>query len=465
MQQALTFNNFTIYEINKPDEIKFLNPSEYNILVRVEVSNGLLMGKATSLYNNEILFSQVYQFPFTVATNYPPNVKITFAQPKVFSKFYSNRLAKRFSGGKSSGNLNDYSFTTGKISKDADVSLSGSFNLVKYKLNRKAVRMVAADIDGDKHPEFVVLNDYGIYVYKILETTLELKEHYPFPYNDLIALHLHAADLNHNGKAELFITLTQKYNDLDAKTNKLTSMIIEYSGNHRFKILNKEMEYYLRIIHDRDGNPHLLCQKEGEYEPYEGKIYEMTWTGSHFKIGRPYPDAKNVYSIYGFVPHPDKKDYTLIIDRFGNIGGYYAPTEEKVELLDENMGVFNTIAYPIKLTFEYYKGGYDKVTSRDVYAFRRFEYRKDFNKQVFTVKTSYNKDITRKVIAKVLGKGNEPDKIVGIRWIGNTILKTWESDSFFGTIFDFAFFNENGKDMLAVLLENSEQGFSIEVLK
>ena len=62
LQQSLTFNNFTIYEINKPNEINLLNPNDYNILVRLDVSNGLLTGKIESMYDNAILFNQVYNF-------------------------------------------------------------------------------------------------------------------------------------------------------------------------------------------------------------------------------------------------------------------------------------------------------------------------------------------------------------------------------------------------------------------
>jgi hypothetical protein len=466
LQQALTFNNFTIFEINSPEEIKFLNPQEYNVLVRLEVSNGLLTGKITSLYNNEILFNQVYQFPFKVDTNFQPNVKISFNAPKVFSRFYSRQLAKeKIIRNSSSRNAGDFSFTTGKNVAESELSITGDFQMVKYNLDRKAVRLVAADVDGDGKEEFVLLNDYGIYVYKIMESDLKMLSVFSFSDSDIIAIHLHKGDFNKNGKDELFVTLTRKIIDVDEKHNKLCSMILEYKGNHRFNVINKNLEYYLRVVEDRNGIPHLICQEEGEYEPYAGDIYEMKWSGSHFKVSSPYQDAKNVYSIYGFAPHPKKRDYTLIIDKFGNIAGYYAPKEEKVELLDENMGVYNLIKYPVKLNFEYYKGGFDKVTSRDVMAYRRLEYRKDFNNQVFTIKTSYNKDITRKIISKVFGRGNEPDKVVGIRWIGNSIIKTWESNEFFETVYDFTFLKENGKDMLAILMENSDNGFSIKIFK
>ena len=466
LQQALTFNNFTIFEINSPDEIKFLNPQEYNILVRLEVSNGLLTGKVTSLYDNQILFSQVYQFPFQVAVNFQPNVKISFNAPREFSKFYSMRNSGKVkSGNYSSKNAGNFSFTTGKNVNESDISITGDFQTIKYNLDRKGVRLVAADVDGDGKQEFVLLNDYGVYVYKILETTLKLMSVYSFSDSDIIALHLHKGDFNKNGKDEIFVTITKKILDVDDPHNQLCSVILEYSGNHKFKVIDKNLEYYLRVVEDRNGDKHVICQEEGEYEPFDGKIYEMKWTGSHFKVSKPYPPAKNVYSIYGFAPHPKKKDYTLIIDKFGNVAGYYAPREEKVELLDENMGIYNLIKYPVKLNFAYYKGGFDRVSHREVMAYRRFEFKKSFNDQVFTIKTSYNKDITRKVISKVFGKGNEPDRIVGIRWIGNSIIKTWESDEFFETIYDFTFLKDNGKDMLAILMENSENGFSIKIFK
>ncbi len=468
LQQALTYNNFTIYEINRPDEVKFLNKSEYNLLVRLDASQGIITAKIQSLYDNSILFNQGFQFPYQVATNYPPDIKISFNQPQYIpNKFFprksvsSNKFIRR-----SKRNLTDYSFTTGREITENQLTLSGDFEVVKYKLHRKAVRIVTADVDGDGEYELVTLNDYGINVYKFGNTELKLMYNYPFSGSNITAIHLHTADFNKNGKAELFITLTQKYKDVDSITSKLCSIIIEYSSHNKFHVINRNLEYYLRVVEDRNGVKHLICQHKGEYEPFDGVIREMVWTGSKFKVSKPYEEAKNVYSIYGFAPNPDKKDYTIIIDKFGNIAGYYAPKEEKVDLLSENMGVFKTIAYPIKLKWDFYRGGYDRETSRDVYAYRRFEYKKEFNKQVFTIKTSYNKDITRKIISKIIRGGEEePDRIVGIRWIGNNLIKTWESDKFYETVLDFSFAKINGKDVLAVLLEDPEEGYIVKLLK
>ena len=84
---------------------------------------------------------------------------------------------------------------------------------------------------------------------------------------------------------------------------------------------------------------------------------------------------------------------------------------------------------------------------------------------MFTIKTSYNKDLTRKIIGKIF-KGNETkDRIIGVRWIRDNIIKTWESDEFFDTILDFSFIKEGGKDILAVLVENSEEGFSVKFMR
>ncbi len=466
LQQALTFNNFTIYEINKPDEVKFLPVGEYNLLVRLDSSPGIITAKIQSLYDNSILFNQGFQFPFQVATNFPANVKISLSQPQVQSKFFARKRTNSKFSERASKDLTTYSFTTGKKISANQLTLTGDFEVVKYKLHRKAVRIVTADIDRDGEDELVTLNDYGINVYKFGNTKLKFVYNYPFPNSNIIAIHLHAADLNKNGKAELFITLTQKYKDVDSITNKLCSMIIEYASNNKFNVLNHNLEYYLRVVEDRNGVKHLICQHEGEYEPYDGVIREMKWTGSRFKVAGAYEEAKNVYSIYGFAPHPEKKDYTIIIDRFGNIAGYYAPREEKVDLLSENMGIYKIISYPIKLKWDFYRGGFDRETSRNIYAYRRFEYKKEFNNQVFTIKTSYNKDITRKIISKIIRGGNdEPDRIVGIRWVGKSLMKTWESDKFYETVIDFSFLKIKGKDVLAVLLEDPEEGFIIKLLK
>ncbi|GEM_PF-5736525 len=468
LQQCLTFNNFIIFEVNKPEEVNLLNPSEYNILVRLEVSNGLLIGKIQSLYDSTILFNQSYQFPFQVATSYPVDTPIAITSKDTKSKFFGmnqNTPNKRESYTKSKKDLGDYSFKTGKDINESKLSLSGDFEVIKYKLDREITRITTSDVDGDGHPEIVGLNNYGVFAYTIENDTIKLKYSYSLPGNSYIGISIYNGDFNKNGKDELFVTLAEKYKDLEINHTKLSSIIIEHQGGNNFKVLNSNFPYYLRVVDDRNGNKVLLCQEKEEFEPYSGKVFQVKWSGSNFKVGQPFDEAKNVYSIYGFAPKPSNKDYTLILDAFGNVSGYFAPKEEKVDIMDENLGVFTTIPYPIKLKYPSSRGGFVSENTKDFFAYRRFDFKKDYNDQVFTVKTSYNKDTTRKVISKIFKGNEEPDRIVAIKWIGNNIIKTWESDKIYGTIFDFSFFKENDKDILAVLVEDRNEGYTVHLMR
>ena len=458
--QVLTYYGFTVFEIDKPQDISILNLNEYNILVRLDYSPGIITAKIQSLYDKSVLFSQSYQFPYQVQVNFPPNVTICFKKFKPTTKRFFVQNEEIFLN----RNEKKYSFTHGNIVEGK--IYQSKYEIVRYRLPRPAVRMVVADVDGDGKLEFVTLSNYGICVYKpIGEDNLKLVKYYSFRDSNIIAIHLHAGDFNNNGRSELFVTLTKKTKYLDQTDNELCSIIIELN-NGKFKVINKNLKYYLRVIEDRNGVPHLLCQKEGEYEPFDGKIYEMYWDGKKFRVGKPYPPAKNVYSIYCFIPHPEKRDYTIIIDRFGNIAGYYAPTEKKVELFDENLGIYDVIEYPIKLRDEEYRGGFNKVTYRMVRAYRRFVYKKDYNEQIFTIKTPSAKDITRKVLRKILFRGNEePDRIIAIKWTRQGIVKSWESKGIYETIEDFGFIHTPTKDSLVILTVDREGSYWIRTIE
>ncbi len=460
--QALTFNNFSVFEIDKPQDISILNMSEYNLLIRLEYSPGIITAKIQSLYDRSILFSQSFQFPYMVETKFPPNVNICFKEFKARSRSFFSKSQEEEVYVKKSGK--EYSFTHGNIEEGK--VYHGEYEIVRYKLTRPAVRMVVADVDGDGKKEFVTINNYSVDVYKIIGPEhLKLYKVFSYRKSDIIAIHLHKGDFNKNGRDELFITLTQKTTYMEQIDNKLCSMIVELGKNGKFKIINKNLPYYLRVIESRDGRPHLLCQKEGEYEPYDGKIYEMRWDGKKFVKGSEFPPAKNVYSIYGFIPHPDKRDYTLIIDRFGNIAGYYAPSEKKVELFDEGLGIYNVIKYPIKLRDIEFRGGFEKVTYREVRAYRRLVYKRNYNKQIFTIKTPSSKDITRKILKKLIRNEEEPDRIIGIKWTSHGIVKSWESKPVYETIIDFSFIHEPNSDKLVILTIDKEGNYWIKTLQ
>jgi hypothetical protein len=157
------------------------------------------------------------------------------------------------------------------------------------KLEEALVGISAADLDGDGRPELVGISDGGVYVYKwttkgfaALTGHLETERFVQYLYVD-------TADINGNGRDEIFVTVIRSIAaGLEFRSN-LRSIVFELD-DRRLKPVATDLPYYFRVarIPGKD-QPVLLAQRIGKHHSFAGPILRMAWKDSKYVEEEPLP--------------------------------------------------------------------------------------------------------------------------------------------------------------------------------
>ncbi len=342
----------------------------------------------------------------------------------------------------------------------------GSTPAGKIRLKSAYKRLVFAECDQKPGAELVLLNEKWLETYHLNNLKLTPVGRYRLPHNDIIPLHLHAGDFNHNGLDELYLTLGRPTLVEDKKDTRLTSMIIEFSGKTP-KLLGKEYPYYFRVIEQRDGHKVLMAQEMDEFKQYKVPVRWGGFYNGKFQVKKEYRQSRDVFSLYNFNLNPFDRNQIMVLDEKGNLAGFNSKNSEMQISADSQYGVFDETPYDQKLKEEIYEGGFSiKTTSATRYSARRFVKRNSYGKQVFLIKKrrAVNPELLDKGLDLVTEKAIKYDQVIGLQWRDNEIRETWQSPKFPRDIVDFAFTKIKGQEVMIVLTRNKDQKYALEIL-
>ncbi|MBN1981084.1 MAG: VCBS repeat-containing protein [Chitinivibrionales bacterium] len=134
------------------------------------------------------------------------------------------------------------------------------------------------DIDRDARNELVACTDTSIMVF-IWQQGLLLKVNSIESVKDVQIISVDAANLNGNGRPEIFITA------LDKSLTQVQSFVVEYTKNSFF-LLARELPYFFRAVPGPDSSTIILAQ---EYTPAgltNSPISILTWNGITYTLAR-----------------------------------------------------------------------------------------------------------------------------------------------------------------------------------
>ena len=131
--------------------------------------------------------------------------------------------------------------------------------------------VAVGDVDGDGLMETVVVSPDDIYIYRFQNNSLvqiqRLKK-----VEDRYNIAVDVADINGNGRAEIFVTALNRYK------NAVTSFVEEYDGTD-YAVIAKDEPWFFRVTDTPVRGKVLLGQQSRMWSPFKGDIFEMQWDG------------------------------------------------------------------------------------------------------------------------------------------------------------------------------------------
>jgi len=153
--------------------------------------------------------------------------------------------------------------------------------------------LTIGDVTGDGSNETVFISENTVHIFRYSNGRFvrvsELKGQSGLPY-----IAVDVADINHNGKAEIFVTQFLE------STKTLDSFVVEWNGAEFIKIQDHLKWYFTVLNLPERGGKVLLGQKQG-LEDLFGKsgVYELEWINAGYEPGQRQILPKNI-NIYGF---------------------------------------------------------------------------------------------------------------------------------------------------------------------
>jgi len=160
-----------------------------------------------------------------------------------------------------------------------------------HAFNNVISGMAVGDVTGDGRNETVFMADQTLFVYRLSGGKFAKVAELPFK-GEQHFLGVDVADINGNGKAEIFVT---RYS---TRTTRLNSFVLEWDKTALVRIADNQ-GWYFRVTAVPDRGPVLFGQKRGMSDVFQPGIYELEYRqGSYVELDRA-PVPRNV-SVYGF---------------------------------------------------------------------------------------------------------------------------------------------------------------------
>jgi TolB-like protein len=134
--------------------------------------------------------------------------------------------------------------------------------------------VAVGDVDGDGLNETVIASPAGIIIYRI-ENGVFTQVKRLDKVEDRYHLSLDVADINGNGRAEIFVTALNRFK------NAVTSFVVESDGTD-YAVIAKDEPWYFRVTDTPARGKVLLGQQNRRNNPYGGDIFEMQWDGGAY---------------------------------------------------------------------------------------------------------------------------------------------------------------------------------------
>jgi hypothetical protein len=151
--------------------------------------------------------------------------------------------------------------------------------------------MALGDVDGDSRTEVVFINKGHVYVHRFENGhLLKIWQKDGNRYQNFLAVDV--ADVNGNGRAEIFVT------NVEGSGQRLASFVLEWDGAD-FKQVSKDGPWYYRVKDVPGQGKVLYGQKRNVDDLFASDVYELVWGNGEYGQGKRLRLPKRV-NVFGF---------------------------------------------------------------------------------------------------------------------------------------------------------------------
>ncbi|MGH7377560.1 MAG: FG-GAP repeat domain-containing protein, partial [Candidatus Methylomirabilales bacterium] len=169
---------------------------------------------------------------------------------------------------------------------------------IRNEVTEALLAITAADLDGDGRPELVGISEAGVFAYRWTDRGFVQLTRYLEPERFVRYLHVDAADINGNGRDEIFVTAISSVPAGLEMRNGLRSFVLELH-DRTLKSVATDLPYFLRIARvPAQDRALLLAQAMGTHQPFAGPILKMAWKGNRYAQEGTLPLPRKVAGLY-----------------------------------------------------------------------------------------------------------------------------------------------------------------------
>ncbi|MFA7186526.1 MAG: VCBS repeat-containing protein, partial [Victivallales bacterium] len=159
------------------------------------------------------------------------------------------------------------------------------------KFNTQVHSLAVGDVDGDGRNETVFIDANTLFIYRFFNNSFEKVAELSGKTTDDY-LTVDTADINGNGKAEIFITSFSTHKE------RLNSFVTEWDGTGFQPICEAENRYF-RVVASQSRGKVLYGQKRGMTDLFVSDVFELSWNGQAYVESQAaaLPKGINIYEF------------------------------------------------------------------------------------------------------------------------------------------------------------------------
>jgi hypothetical protein len=183
-------------------------------------------------------------------------------------------------------------------------------------LDTALVGMDVGDVLGDGLEEVVAASHDAVFVYRYAGARLQALDRFAADDDDCFVWVV-TADVNQNGRDEIFVTNVRK---VGLSKRKTASFVLEWDGS-RLAVLARDLNYYFNVAAMGGGSRSVLGQKSAEDNSFLPEIYELAWGNGALTQVRSLgvTDPVNVYNASLGDIIPGGGNEILMINNYGHL--------------------------------------------------------------------------------------------------------------------------------------------------